>query len=351
VVVCILHVATSASSDELCDALAPDASSPAPGEPGGATRPGACPDGMIEIEGEFCPALEQTCIRRPAQMSYRCLEYARPSGACEAATSKKHFCVDTYEWPNEAGAKPVVMKDWWTARKACRAIGKRLCTEDEWTLACEGPEHLPYPYGFERDDQACNIDKPHIAVNEKALTSLSTRARELARLWQGERSGSRERCVSSFGVHDMTGNVDEWTLNETGKPHHSALKGGYWSWVRGRCRPVTPGHDEGFKYYNIGWRCCADVKGEDATSTPTSTSTPTPTPTPTFATPAPTPQKGSIAIPPSAAGHRVFVDGRVIGERRLVVVACGRHVVRIGHDGRDQPLDVPCGGEVSASFP
>ena len=40
------------------------------------------------------------------------------------------------------------MKSWYAARDACSAQGKRLCGESEWTLACEGEEHLPYPYGY-----------------------------------------------------------------------------------------------------------------------------------------------------------------------------------------------------------
>src|SRR5207237_10919252 len=98
---------------------------------------------------------------------------------------------------------------------------------------------LPYPYGYERKSQACNIDKSHPDVNEKALENPKTRDAEVARLWQGEPSGSRESCVSPFGAFDMTGNVDEWVVNEGGMPYKSGLKGGYWGPVRDRCRPMT----------------------------------------------------------------------------------------------------------------
>ena len=66
-------------------------------------------------------------------------------------------------------------------------------------------------------------------------------------------------------------------------------------------------------------------------------------------------QKGSIGVPAHAAGHRVFVDGRVAGTPQgpsvPLVVECGPHVVKIGHDGRDQSVDVPCGGRIDVVFP
>jgi formylglycine-generating enzyme len=336
---------------------------------------------MVEVDGDFCPFLDQTCIKRPREMSYRCLEYKK-SGACQTGTSHKHFCVDKYEWPNKAGETPAVMKTWYEAKHACEGIGKRLCSQDEWTLACEGPEHLPYPYGQARDATACNIDKPHPSVDEKALKSSNpaTRDSEVERLWQGEPSGSRERCVSPFGVHDMTGNVDEWTVNETGKPHNSALKGGYWSWVRGRCRAVTAGHDESFRYYQIGFRCCSDPSRTNAVSTPSVASaapssppivaaspppmrapTPPPPPPPVLAPPIDPgpprdivrgPQKGAIDVPGNAADHRIFIDGKVMrSSPGVIVMDCGPHVAKIGHDGREQPIDVPCGGRVRLAYP
>jgi len=98
-------------------------------------------------------------------------------------------------------------------------------------------------------------------VNEKALGSNDPKVRdaEAKRLWQGEPSGTRPSCVSPYGVFDMTGNVDEWVVNESGAPHQSGLKGGHWGPVRNRCRPMTTSHDEGFSFYQIGFRCCADA--------------------------------------------------------------------------------------------
>lgn len=64
------------------------------------------------------------------------------------------------------------------------------------------------------------------------------------------------------------------------------------------------------------------------------------------------PQKGAIGLPAGAAGHRVFVDGRVAPTSlNTVVVDCGPHTVKIGHDGRDQEVDVPCGGRVGLVYP
>lgn len=258
VVVGFVGDATRSNADTLTMRPAPAVSAPTR-ETTPPTAPAACPSNMIEVEGEHCPDVEQECIRWVSKKKLRCAEFA-PTTECPTATVHEHFCIDKYEYPNREGENPTVMKNWLEARVVCQNEGKRLCTESEWTLACEGPDRLAYPYGQARDNTACNIDKPSIQVNEDALAKPGPRrTAEVKRLWQGEPSGSRERCKSPFGVYDMTGNVDEWTVNETGKPHRSALKGGYWSWVRGRCRPATLGHAEDFRYYQIGFRCCTVV--------------------------------------------------------------------------------------------
>ena len=218
-----------------------------------------CPSGMVEVEGEYCPALEQRCLRwLDPETKLRCAEFA-PTGPCQTKTIRKHFCVDRYEFPNKAGEKPLIGSTWYESRDACKAEGKRLCNDSEWTLACEGQERLPYPYGYARNAEACNIDKPHPKPDENAMFDPKRRAAEFARLNQSDPSGAREACVSPFGLADMAGNVDEWVVNESGYPYKSGSKGGYWGPVRTRCRPMTTAHYEHFSFYQLGFRCCKDA--------------------------------------------------------------------------------------------
>jgi sulfatase modifying factor 1 len=228
-----------------------------------------CAPGMVEVEGDYCPTLEQKCLRwLDPETKQRCAEFL-PTSSCKGKTVHKHFCVDRFEYPNVQGEKPAVMKTWLDARATCQSEGKRLCGESEWTLACEGRERLPYPYGYTRNDEACNVDKPHPDVDEAAIANPATRAAEVARLDQRDPSGAREACVSPYGVYDMTGNVDEWVVNESGKPYKSGLKGGYWGPVRDRCRPMTIAHNEEFSFYQIGFRCCGEPTSTDKPAGPT----------------------------------------------------------------------------------
>jgi len=235
----------------------------------------ACSPDMVDVEGEYCPYLEQQCLHwLDSETKLQCAEFQKaPSGGrCTLPTQHKHFCIDRYEWPNRLGVLPTYMASWTEAKASCESIGKRLCSDTEWTLACEGPERQPYPYGdgYQRDDRACNIDKPYILPDAVRVFDPKTQADELARLDQREPSGSRVACVSPYGVRDMVGNVDEWVVNvsQSGWPHMSGLKGGYWGPVRTRCRPMTTAHDEQFRYYQIGFRCCGDAHPVEVGGTP-----------------------------------------------------------------------------------
>lgn len=219
--------------------------------------PPVCFDDMILIEGSFCTEVVQTCEKH--RHPWQCAVFASPT-VCKGKEEARRYCIDTYEFPNKKGGLPVVMQTWYDAKTTCESQHKRLCTDSEWTLACEGPERLPFPYGYERDASLCAIDKPSLKVDEKKLFSKKHGREEVARLDQREPSGAREKCVSAYGVHDLTGNVDEWVVNETGHPFRSSLKGGNWGEYRNACRPATRGHAEGFRYYQMGFRCCADAE-------------------------------------------------------------------------------------------
>jgi hypothetical protein len=166
---------------------------PAPrlaGEADGA-GPTSCPAGMKLVEGEYCTEVEQTCLSEWYDKSNKkrvCERFAAPS-RCVGAKVKKRYCIDTYEWPNQKGERPEVMNNFYQAQVKCAALGKRMCTESEWTLACEGPEMKPFPHGYERDAKKCNGDH---RWDDPDMEKVADRdAEELARLWRGVPSGSQ----------------------------------------------------------------------------------------------------------------------------------------------------------------
>jgi formylglycine-generating enzyme len=223
---------------------------------------------MVEGSGYFdvVEALQKTTCTKWISRTFpeRCARFDEQGWRAVSSGIPRrpmHFCIDRFEYPNRRGAYPWIMVDWNEARGICGREGKRLCSEAEWTFACEGNDALPYPYGYERDADACVIDRTWRVYDAEALFSRGTdRARaELDHLWQGEASGSRPHRRSPFGVYDMTGNVDEWTTSIVPGERPSILKGGYWGPVRTRCRPSTRAHGKDFMFYQQGLRCCSDV--------------------------------------------------------------------------------------------
>lgn len=248
------------------------------------TRRG-CPAGMVRVRGEFRDEAkgQSTGLVERLQDSActdwiskefpaRCRVYDQTKIAQAIAsvpTTPLDVCIDRFEYPNVYGQYPMIVTTWREAEALCKADDKRLCTENEWTFACEGEEARPYPYGWTRDDAACVIDRPWRAFTEGALQPRdSDKARnELDKLWQGEPSGSRALCRSPFGVYDLTGNVDEWTRSVNPTGFRSILKGGYWGPVRARCRPSTRAHNEDFIAYQQSFRCCAEAPQEEEEET------------------------------------------------------------------------------------
>lgn len=254
------------------------ASAPAPSMP---TPPpsSACPPDMAEVRGSYCTNLWHWCLEgyptigspwttyypNGAPSVEYCEKYVVGKSACKGTERPLRFCIDQYEYPGK-GDLPRVMVTWHEAERLCKERGKRLCDDDEWTLACEGPDRLPYPYGWERDETACNIGKtlPPNRSNERLYSKdPAVAAAELARLDLRVPSGSMPKCVSPFGAYDMTGNADEWARNVTmrGQPFISLFKGGHMlGRVRNRCRPSTTAHGPDFSYHVEGFRCCANAQ-------------------------------------------------------------------------------------------
>ncbi len=228
-----------------------------------------CPAGMVRVkggarQGDVESLQDAACtdwISKDFPARCRTFDAEKVAAAVASLPTKAmDYCMDRYEYPNQLGQNPIIVVTFHEAEAMCGKAKKRLCTETEWTFACEGEEARPYPYGFTRDPSACVVDRNWRPFAEGALQPRDgQQAREeLDRLWQAEPSGSRGACKSPFGVYDMTGNVDEWTRSVRQAGYRSVLKGGYWGPVRARCRPATRAHDEDFVAYQQGFRCCAD---------------------------------------------------------------------------------------------
>jgi formylglycine-generating enzyme len=222
---------------------------------------GACPAGMVLVEGEACTEVEHVCLREMKDdPAHRCLEFKPGADQCIASRGKLKFCMDRYEWPGTPGAQPRVLVDYFEAERSCKSVGKRMCKEDEFYLACEGPEHWPYAWGHVRHPSPCNIDRPYLMVDwQKWAKGREAMTEEARRLDQALPIGS-SKCWSPYGIHDIAGNVDEWTTSRPGRELEGSLNGGYWGPVQNACRYVTLVHGPEFLFYQIGFRCCSDSK-------------------------------------------------------------------------------------------
>jgi len=213
-----------------------------------------CPDPqhMVMVEGDYCPDVRHTCSKwletTGRYAYYRCQEY---SGATCLSKEKVHkrFCMDRDEWARPNESLPASHKSWTDATKVCGEQGKRVCLESEWNFACEGEEMRPYPYGWSRDADACNADRMDIYKPDGSLWDRRVGA------------GDKPRCVSPFGIHNLSGNLEEWTtLDATAASNHPrpAMKGAWWQPSKNHCRANQTAHDNFYNGMETGFRCCAD---------------------------------------------------------------------------------------------
>jgi formylglycine-generating enzyme required for sulfatase activity len=70
-----------------------------------------------------------------------------------------------------------------------------------------------------------------------------------------EPTGAAASCTNDYGVHDMVGNVHEWTDD-------GSFRGGYYldTKLNGEgCDYRTTAHAPSYYDYSTGFRCCADA--------------------------------------------------------------------------------------------
>jgi formylglycine-generating enzyme len=145
------------------------------------------------------------------------------------------------------------------AKRACSASGKRLCRGDEWKAACKGPSATRYPYGDARVAGVCvdtNRTSPMVLLYQgerSGRTMNDPRANQQDNTL--EPTGGAAACTNDYGVHDMVGNVHEWTDD-------ASFRGGYYldTKLNGEgCDYRTTAHAPAYYDYSTGFRCCADA--------------------------------------------------------------------------------------------
>lgn len=171
------------------------------------------------------------------------IEKGRKTSPCDTdmayiKVGSMRFCMDRYEWPNHKGVRPQSFVSYYQAMDSCFSVDKRLCTAEEWTVACGGSYSYTYPYG--------NSYEPYGCVTHDTMTALS---------------GSKPECRSFFGVFDMSGNLLEWT--STKARENSAfyyVAGGFWeSGPKSGCGSRRYSYYPQNKHNPVGFRCCRDI--------------------------------------------------------------------------------------------
>jgi formylglycine-generating enzyme required for sulfatase activity len=196
-----------------------------------------------------------------------------PDGMTEVAGASGAFCISTYEaeivgragnrdqgvnFPDGSTTGKVQSKSgvkagqvsWYQATAACKNHGWHLCTSAEWEDACDGQpgtggSAYPTPDGLYKPDQCPIGDFQNGVVAPLGKT------------------GERPDCHTASGVHDLLGNLWEWTdpggKDPQGRPLIDKRGGGHYGAEPVACKNAAVGtHGPGF-VGSIGFRCCTSL--------------------------------------------------------------------------------------------
>jgi formylglycine-generating enzyme required for sulfatase activity len=108
-----------------------------------------------------------------------------PGCGDSAATCTKFYAVSI------PGVTPSAFVTWFQAAAACANAGKRLLTNQEWTVAALGTPRGANPDNPDNGTTDCNTSSTIAVAN----------------------TGSRSACVSGRGAYDMVGNLFEWVAD------------------------------------------------------------------------------------------------------------------------------------------
>jgi Notch-like protein len=141
------------------------------------------------------------------------------------------------------------------AAAACAAAGRRLCTEAEWQLGCEGASGFEFPYGNTYNPTACNgrdNDPDCAGPDDDYVVATGTR--------HGCPAPATSQCISPYGAFDLSGNLREWTSTAVGATARRVRGGGFDNVEQGlSCDLAFIALEPTFAFANLGFRCCSNT--------------------------------------------------------------------------------------------
>jgi len=162
---------------------------------------------------------------------------------------------------------PVAVVSWYGAKQFCESRGKRLPTEDEWEAAARGADDRRFPWGS-APPRCGDVAIP----NDGSIGPPGSSPCPVGDTVPQREVGAAAQDVTADGVHDLGGNVAEWTssvfvdgdrggrLDNPPPAAPRVLRGGSWAralMARSSGRSSRPPMVMGA---NVGFRCAADAR-------------------------------------------------------------------------------------------
>ena len=168
-----------------------------------------------------------------------------------------------HSFPSDRARHPVVNIKWDKSNEYCKSAGKRLPTEEEWEKAARGTDGRIYPWGNEFDRLMCNSYESGLGGSARVGQFAQETSGSIAFGGTTEVDKYKEG-KSPYGVHDMAGNVWEWTDTWYDKEKElRVIKGGSWLSPAVSTRSaVRLGESPDMESNDYGFRCAMDYKEE-----------------------------------------------------------------------------------------